>query len=433
MVSQAVFLFSLIFSSQAFAFSSKTATEATLRFEHFVETKSNPNRREAIELVNRQVLHLFGSMERSDPAGVPKEDHRIEILRTENLESKTYRVHYSYEGTILAERGPRKYFPLTLPRNPDLVFSQSMVGRKNLCTDPHYQEEGDFWYFWSTAPTYPRCPLVEGVHVDTFNASIERLRNERTTYPEYDRLTDSEGNIDVHVFFGMDDTSKGKDPARSADINAFSYRNLKSALEERGFTFEKWNSTNPVVPANYWFDVTVEEASLKIRSRTIRVRLFFGPSGIDQESAAFHYLFRDSLKNASLMIYDGHSGLGGHLDLKEIARLRGFRLSPNPNKYQIYFFNSCTSYTYYNTLYLQRKRAGGSSLLEYKGTKNLDILANGLSTYFNNEQHQNIRLMDAILLFSKSSQKTSYQRLAQRMEFDNLFVVIGDEDNPRTP
>jgi len=432
MVSQAVFLF-LFASSSAFSFSSRTATEATLRFQHFAETKSNPSKKEAIELVNRQVLHLFGSMERSEPAGVPKEDHKIDVLRTETIDRDTYRVHYSYEGTILAERGPRKYFPITLPRNPDLIFSQSFVGRKNLCTDPHYQEEGDFWYFWSAAPYYSKCPLQEGVHIDTLNASLDRLKNERTTYPEYDRLTDKEGNIDIHVYFGMDDPTKGKDPSRSADINAFSYRNLKNALGERGFVFEKWKSSNPVVPSSYWYDVTVEEASLKIRSHTFRIRLFFGPSGIDEKSAAFHYLFRDSLKNASLMIYDGHSGLGGHLDLKAIARIRGFRLSPNPNKYQIYFFNSCTSYTYYNTLYLQRKRSGGSSLLDAKGTKNLDILANGLSTYFNNDQHQNIRLIDALLLFSKSSKKTSYQRLAQRMEYDNLFVVIGDEDNPRSP
>lgn len=56
------------------------------------------------------------------------------------------------------------------------------------------------------------------------------------------------------------------------------------------------------------------------------------------------------------MIYNGHSGLGGHLDLKAIADLQGFRIAPNKNRYQIYFFNSCTSYTYDNTTYFNRKR-----------------------------------------------------------------------------
>lgn len=144
---------------------------------------------------------------------------------------------------------------------------------------------------------------------------------------------------------------------------------------------------------------------------SIVVRLFFGATGIDEKSKAFHYHFKDSLKNASVMIYDGHSGLGGHLDLEAIAEIEGFRITPNPNRYQIYFFNSCTSYTYYNTLYFTTKVRPKSNV-DSKGTKNLDIMTNGLSTLFEVMHDTNMRLIRAIDLYAARNTWTSYQRLA---------------------
>ena len=126
------------------------------------------------------------------------------------------------------------------------------------------------------------------------------------------------------------------------------------------------------------------------------------------------------------MIYDGHSGLGGHLDLADIESTEQFKITPDPSRYQIYFFNSCTSYTYFNTDYFARKQTSADP----RGTKNLDILANGLATAFDVMHDTNLALLRAIDAWSSGKAKTSYQELAAQIDSENLFGVIGDEDNP---
>jgi hypothetical protein len=167
----------------------------------------------------------------------------------------------------------------------------------------------------------------------------------------------------------------------------------------------------------------------KHREVTIEILVFFGPTGIDEESAAFHYYFKDALENSAVMMYDGHSGLGGHLDLAGIESMRGFRFAPAKNRYQVYFFNSCSSYTYYNDMYFSRKR----TQKDEDGTKNLDIMTNGLATYFSTIQDANGALIKAIDTWASSGKWTSYQELAKQIDSDNLFGVNGDEDNPKSP
>jgi hypothetical protein len=125
------------------------------------------------------------------------------------------------------------------------------------------------------------------------------------------------------------------------------------------------------------------------------------------------------------MMYDGHSGLGGHLDLDSIQSNEGFQINPAKDRYQIYFFNSCTSYSYYNTMYFDRKK----SATDPKGTKNLDIFTNGLETYFSVMHTTNMALVSAIETWAATGRKASYQSLASQIDSDNLFGVNGDEDN----
>jgi hypothetical protein len=322
-----------------------------------------------------------------------------------------------------------------LPNNPTTIYQAAMIGHHNPCTDEHYQSEGDFWYFWSPAPTYPKCRLQEGADYQVVHGKIERIKaGSRTTYPEYDRLVKS-GEIRIDIFYGMDDPSYAHDPMKSRDINAESYRSSKKNLESLGFEFNRMSEkeilqiTKPNEPLPY-----VEIGTKTVRGITLRAQLFFGETAIDENSAPFHYFFRDSLRNASVMIYDGHSGLGGHLDLAEIAKAENFKISLPQDQYQIFFFNSCTSYTYYNTLYFQKKRGRGESpRVDPKGTKNLDILTNGIESAFDTEQYASFSLLSAIDAWAEKGKWTSYQKLAKAIDDDNLFSVNGDEDNPRKP
>ncbi len=429
-------------ASRNIAFVSKKATEAILTFSHRVEIEAprKPTEAKAKEQIESQVLHLFGPMERLEYSAAPKEDHKIKIteIRKKADVDGVYEIFYNYKGTIVLEKGagaPKTTYSFFLPINPDTIFEQGMVRTKNRCTDEHYQAEEDFWYFWSPAPYYPDCPLTEGEDYEVVNGSIERIDpSKKSTYPEYSRLA-KDGNIDIHIFFGMDDPDRGHNPYQSADINAENYRKTKEELEKLGLVFKKWTAEEIKAIATLEEEERlpyVEEGTKVFSNKgiTLRVRLFFGESGIDEDSTGFHYFFWDALANASIMIYDGHSGLGGHLDLQAIADLQGFNITPNRDRYQIYFFNSCTSYTYYNASYLQKKRKRGKKFADPKGTKNLDLLANGLSTAFDTMHNTDMALVNAVHQWLKGGQRTSYQTLAQRIDSDNLFTIIGDEDNP---
>lgn len=420
-------------------FVSKRASEAILSFSHrvLIQAATKPTLGIAKEQVFQQIQHLFGPMERAEYSGVPKEDHKVTITSIKaSAKEGVYEINYDYSGTSVIENGPRKYFDVYLPNNPDLIYSASMIGSTNTCTDEHYQSEGDFWYFWSPAPTYPECKLKEGRDFEVVHANIERIKPDaKTTYPEYHRLM-QDGVINIHFLFGLDNPTHGHNPNTSNDINADAYKKVREELIQMGYSLRRveLSEIHKVVQTIDEKQVPfVEELSKNFPSKnlTVRVRLFFGETGITENSRTFHFFLRDALENASVMIYGGHSGLGGHLDLDSIQKIRQFKIKPPKDTYQIYFFNSCTSYTYYNAMYFQRKRKNGN--VDAKGTKNLDILANGLSTAFDAMASGDMAVIRAIDLWASHSVWTSYQKIARSVDSDNLFTVNGDEDNPTEP
>lgn len=438
------------------AFVSKKATEATLTFSWFVEMDSDkkPTLVEAKEQAGEQVQHMFGPMERADRMAAPKEDHVITVKASDiqKIAEGRWRIAYDYEGTLVLQNGPRSKYKFPLPVDPDKIFQAAMSGSQNHCTDEHYQSEGDFWYFWAPKgwgkDEYPKCPLRsnengqidDGEDYEIVTGEIDRIKKVRTTYPEYDRMAVKD-IVDVHFFYGMDEPTGTADPYKSRDINAESYRNVVRDLKEMGFEVRKWSKAeldSVYPPAERDGKVFVEEAVKQYAGadgkKTVRARIFFGQTGIDEKSLGFHHFFCDALKNAAVMVYNGHSGLGGHLDLDAIAdNVPG--CGPGKKRYQVYFFNSCTSYTYYNSTYLNRKRVtkGKKHKIDPSGTKNLDIMANGLSTAFDVMHDTDMSLVRAIDKYASKGKWTSWQSLAREIDSDNLFTVNGDEDNPTKP
>lgn len=433
------------------AFSAKNATEAIMTFSHRVELISNrqPSYDEALAQVESQLLHLFGPMEnavfedRIAYRAAPKEDHNVRLtsIRLKPNTANVYEITYDYAGTIVLEKGPRLYYDILLPLNPSTIYDEAKGRRhENPCVDPYYQDQSDFWYFWSPAPKYPNCKLVEGEHYHVVTAAIDRVRpTAKTTYPEYHRLADANGVIDIHMLFGKDDArNHGRIPDNSIDLNAANYVAIRNELKTLGFSVREWSpgEIQAVVPRLQPQEVPYVEEAVKQfphKGITMRIRMFYGQTEIWKNNhRPFHFFFRDAIRNAAVLIYDGHSGLGSHLDLEEIRKVRGsqFRFDFPRDKYQIFFFNSCSSYTYYNTLYFQRKRSRAKGI-DPKGTKNLDILVNGLSTGYDLEA--DVVMLRALHLWAQSGHWTSYQTLAKRMDSENLFTVNGDEDNPTSP
>ena len=419
-------------SQGASSFSAKSSTEAMLSFQGRVEMIADlkPTIREAQDHIDNQLMHLFGTMAAADSLAVPKGEHEITHIKIQNKNANTYLITYDYSGKIALQNGPRSRYEITLPINPTTIYAASMVGQYNPCTDDHYQDEGDFWYFWN--PLQEGCRLEEGKDYININAYIERIKNTKITYPEYDRLTNKNGEIYITLTLGMDESDLDRNPLTSTDVNASTFRSVRSNLIRSGYANRILSAMEiyTLLDAKQIFSMPyIERFEKKIGSTKMKIDVFFGPTGIDEDAQAFHYFYRHSLANASLMMYDGHSGLGGYLDLSAIEKMNGFRLLPAKDQYQIYFFNSCSSYTYYNSMYFGPKR----SAQDVNGTKNLDILTNGLATYFEVMHETNLAIVKAIELWATKGTWTSYQELAKQIDSENLFGINGDEDNPRKP
>lgn len=411
----------------------KNSTEAIMSFHHEVELENSfePDQDMALEQIEEQLAHLFGPMSIAHYKSVPKGDHELNNIHIFPKKGYpgVYIVRYLYKGTIVLENGPKDFYEVIMPINPDTIYEAGLKDRQeNPCTDHHYNSAGDFWYFWN--PYQWGCSLEEEKDFKVVTTQIKRLKNTPISYPEYERLVDDSGIIRISILMGMDDPKKNKDPMISSDLNAENYRKLREALiNDLHFSVKRWTKDQifTIAPQNVSIVPYVEEFTKKNKKATMVIRIFFGPSGINEQSQAFHYFYKNSLENDSIMIYNGHSGLGGHLKLSYIDQTEGFYIQPNRNKYQIYFFDSCSSYPYYNTDYFKRKK----SRSDPKGTKNLDIFTNGLATLFSVLEQSNLAVIKAVDAWANNRGRISYQKLAQEIDSDNLFGVNGDEDNSK--
>jgi hypothetical protein len=404
------------------------STEAKLSFDgvvQYVSSSKKPLERTLRTVIEEQIEHTIGPMSFAEATAVPKGDHVISNVKIASLKGNVMNVSYHYEGTIVLENGPKTAYGIVMPINPRTIYETSMVGEYNPCTDDHYQSEGDFWYFWN--PYQSGCKLKEGKDYVVVKGKVERYENTKLSYPEYHNLADEKGNITIHVLFGMDDPELERNPLKSSDTNAENYRVIRGQLMAKGYLPKAWTQKEvKAIAKRVDGDLPFVETLTKGK---IVYRFFYGPTGIDEDSLAFHWFYKDAMENSSIMIYSGHSGLGGHLDLDSVEANLGETIKFNTKRYQIFFFDSCTSYKYYNQMYFERK----VTAKDPKGTKKLDIFTNGLSTYFHTMPDSNnaiaIAVEKALGYAAAGNGFVSYQTLAKQIDSDNLFGVNGDEDN----
>ena len=418
-------------------FAASDSTEALMTFKHRVEFTLPAGKKVSEDVarskISSQLNHLFGPMSVARFKAVPKGNEditNVSVSRKRGTQ-RTYIAEYSYRGMIDLQNGAGPTYEIILPINPDRVYYSGIVTRgdgqkQNVCTDEHYQSREDFWYFWN--PAKSGCTLRSGEHYDVVVAEVKRVPNTKQTYPEYARLVDSSGTIRIDILMGMNDPAELKNPMVSQDVNARNYRAIRNALmNQMGFSgrvlergeIRSRSGSARALPY-------VEEFVLQTPKAKVLVNLFFGQSGMDEPNTAFHYFYKDAVENASVMMYDGHSGLGANLDLEDIESTQDFEVKLPKNKYQIYYFNSCSSYSYYNTVYFARKK----SKTDPKGTRNLDILTNGLATYFSVMGETDLVLVQAIVDWASNKTPATYQQIATEIDSGNLFGVNGDEDNP---
>ena len=405
---------------------------ATMTYESFVEVAlpagattprdvlTGTNGRKMQGIVEYQVQHLFGVFTEhpeyvNNPGIVSTQTKPVLKSAEINAPAGTVKVIYAFSDTgvfkkKLLKDGPRK-ITFVLPKDPTTIYSKGFTqgGFKNKCTDDHYNSEGDFWYFWN--PKKRGCPIKEADLV-TVEAQLTPIASTQKTYPYYDKILGDNGNgriTRIVYLVGIDHDFN------SGDLGRRTYNDAVAALVEKGFKIDDTRSDENEKFLTYHkrdWDVDLE------------VKL------MDPGSREFVVAAAAAMENDDLFIYDGHSGLGGYLNLERFEQSLGRKLKLPQNKSQIFFFNGCSTFSYYNHDYFRLKKTPEDP----EGRKNLDIITTSIGASFDIGAGHDVVLIAGLT----DGSRPRWQLLIDRMyrvdrEQSALTHINGDEDNPTTP
>ncbi|MBC7457717.1 MAG: hypothetical protein H7235_05530 [Bdellovibrionaceae bacterium] len=398
------------------------ANEASFSFDARIivpESTGKPTEHSIYNSVKYAMKFVLGSVHNN---GSVYAGFKIKVNDFETLPNGDYKVFYNLSGKGVFKKDLTS-IKFNIPITPDKLWSLSKYKCHQIDEET---DEGNFWYTWD--PEKNQCPLVKDEHWYQAIVQLVAMPATADTYPEYERLI-VDNQLQMTMYFGAADHDNVNwnplDP-KLKDQGARSYMQMRDYLVKTLGYASRVMPTDEI-SSNYSLRPKLQmpfaEELIKVTPKgNIRIRLFFLETAyLNDNSAAFHYILRNSVKNEAVILYDGHSGIGRNLNLDRIETNNGFKISFNTN-YQVIYFGSCLPYAYYTDLFFKRKITD----TDPNGTKNLDILAYAKEAHFGNVE--NLRLVLAFDDYMLKGIKTSYQKIITETPKD-FFGVIGDEDN----
>lgn len=422
-------------SFNCYAFDSSNSVEASFEYqgELILNQADLPDVRVVDQLVAEQIWYLMGGLAHASTVGVPKSDQKISdiSIRVDANNPRVLHVGYSYKSTAIFKDSVGDEVSFVLPLDPKNVFKAAAQSGHTRCVQyKDYDTEDYFFYYWN--PALPGCPLKENIDYKVFHGRVTKKPKLPLSYPEYKRLVQPDGDITISFFAGVSVPRLPKrEPMGNQDWGGIVYMRVRQELAKLGFKGKVLTDAEiratlpiPVVRMPYMEDL-YKDVSVGGRAKRIHIRTYFGDTDLKSDSEVFEYMLKDTFENSSVLIYTGHSGLGSSLGVTDIERTRGIKIQLPVDRYQIYFFHSCSSYFYYNDYFKLLK----TTPMDPTGTKNLDVLTNGITT-FDHGADNSIPLLDAIDDWAMNKRVWSYQDILKAAAQNTMFSVSGEEDNP---
>jgi hypothetical protein len=432
-------------------FYSSAGTEAEVQFTAVYKTsdyslddikKMDTYSKASIERNNIKsaIKYLFGPLTNRELAGMHTEMVLSIAWDQAYAEKNQVVIPYQYKGTwLVSDKISKSTTKVTLP----LPFNTNNLITKEWlsCTDssPEHQTESFFWYFWD--PTRSGCDHKLGEQYQMIDLVIgSQTVQTKETFPEYQKMLNSNGvknNFSMTFGFGYVEDEKDANPDKDSDYGMGQYRKfiakmdsdiattkfVKSAILQK----EYLNAQYPEKVIGYRYAGVLNNVNVEIKVVT--------SANIDQME-----LFAKSYAHDhdGFFSWFGHSRVGSGFDAENFASM--LRYNPNfyslSNQYQLIYWAGCNSYSYYALPFFKQKAQLSQKLnpnSDVNGTKNLDIIANGLPSQFSFNADNAIIMYNALLNWNKP---TSYQSLVNKIEkraarsYSLVLVnILGDEDN----
>lgn len=341
-----------------------------------------------------KLVSQYGVPEGIGGIGAPRSQMRINILSSE-IDGDIVRITYSNSGKMIFHKNAAKKLiaaselVIKMPTNPYAIYDEK-------CTDEHYNSFGDYWYFYD--PYKKGCnyllkePLATEVHIAIKDFEYKKLQ----TMMQLPQLRGNNGNGDllsIYVIHGYE-----SDPKDKADPGRVNFEEFNEYLRQNDFNEDKVKSARNSSLLVYTKDIILDNA----KTIHVEVKHLLVETAMESRSKVFAKFFKEAIENADIIVYGGHSGLGGNLDIPSLEEKAG-KYKFNPNKKQIFFFDSCASYSYYLEHFAVEKTKA-----------KIDVITNGLSSYFHTSNVVLSALMDRFL--SKKSADVEWNKTLGEME-----------------
>lgn len=354
------------------------------------------------------VRELVGRSSEIGGIGAPRSQWRLNVL-TAQIREGFLTITYSNSGKmVLHQNAARELLEvgaltLPLPQNPYAIYDVN-------CTDEYYNTRGDYWYFYDPyrrgCEYLSRAPKANPVEVRITQHEYKKL----DLTPKLPVLRGNNGNGDkfkIYLINGYDG-----DGSDQQDLGYESFAGIRAGFEERDFTVKSERRAGSTRPQNTYTKTIYLDNGQKM---DVEVHHLLVDTGIEAQSAVFARFFKKAVEEADVVVYGGHSGLGANLDIPSLEAKAG-AFNFNPNKKQIFFFDSCSSYSYYLQHFAVEKTKA-----------KIDILSYGLSSYFHTSNAVLFALMDRLL--SESAQDVPWMTIMEEMEAplegDSYLLNVG--------
>ncbi len=325
--------------------------------------------------------------------GAPRAQTQFTILSSEQVSDKI-KISYTAASKMILHKDVARailkigYLDLPLPVDPYAIYDVT-------CTDEHYTLFSDFWYFYdpfrSGCERLSQPPMAVNTRLTITPVVVKKM--DLTPKLPYLRGDNDNGDLfSIYVIHGYAEKNVAGDEGR------MSFKELNQHLLDNGFTETREHQSKVIPMYIYRKEIRLDNGKkIKVQLKHLLVE-----TSINSRSKTFALFFKEAVAKADVIYYGGHSGLGGSLDIPSLEEKAGpFKF--NPKKKQIFFFESCASYSYY---------------LEHFGNEKtkakIDIITNGLASYF----HTSHAVLTTFLwhMLSENSKDVTWSKILGDME-----------------
>lgn len=404
---------------------------------------------------------LFGPLTHTE-LGSPQKTFDLQVRWDEAVQKEGYsEVPYTYRGrwimNKIALQNPQ--FSIPFPFSESAAFSPKW----KRCGDSHpdHQTRGYYWYYWD--PNRYGCDQIQGVHYQMVQVQIAGYTKQETeTYPEYARMIRTVGErkkVALTFAFGYVKDDAQKNPFQDYDAGALEFQDFLQWVRTEGSRLSEGDGNGgldeiPTAPSRAWKETPITMDQYPgYENRNSQLGILFEKSFGDLDVqikvvANFKVdqmeLFAKSYAkdHDAFFSWFGHSRVGSGFDADNFQRMLKYQPEhySATNDYQVIYWGGCNSYSYYTLPFFRLK----ATPADPNGTKNLDIVANGLPSYFHfnsvNARIAMIGFMKGLVPANSTEKGASYQQMidavenhAERGGITVLATVLGDEDNARNP